>query len=62
MQFTRRQVLESLRANIDRGQPIIGGGAGTGISAKCEEAGAAQQQCTDPGRPEPSIHRDAVVR
>ena len=39
MQFTRRQVLESLRANIDRGQPIIGGGAGTGISAKCEEAG-----------------------
>ncbi|MBR55239.1 hypothetical protein CMK19_15890 [Candidatus Poribacteria bacterium] len=39
MQFTRQQVLESLRANIDRGQPIIGGGAGTGISAKCEEAG-----------------------
>ena len=39
MQFTRQQVLERLRANIDRGQPIIGGGAGTGISAKCEEAG-----------------------
>jgi len=39
MQFTREQVLEKLRANIDRGQPIIGGGAGTGISAKCEEAG-----------------------
>ena len=39
MQFTRQQVLERLRANIDRDQPIIGGGAGTGISAKCEEAG-----------------------
>ena len=39
MQFTRQQVLEKLRTNIDRGQPIIGGGAGTGISAKCEEAG-----------------------
>ena len=39
MQFTRQQVLERLRTNIDRGQPIIGGGAGTGISAKCEEAG-----------------------
>ena len=39
MQFTREQVLEKLRANIDQGQPIIGGGAGTGISAKCEEAG-----------------------
>ena len=23
----------------DRGEPIIGGGAGTGLSAKCEEAG-----------------------
>ena len=39
MQFTREQVLEKLRTNIDRGQLIIGGGAGTGISAKCEEAG-----------------------
>lgn len=39
MQFTRQQVLEKLRTNIDRGQPIIGGGAGTGISAKCEESG-----------------------
>ena len=24
---------------IARGEPIIGGGAGTGLSAKCEEAG-----------------------
>lgn len=39
MPFTRRQVLDELRAQIDKGLPIIGGGAGTGISAKCEEAG-----------------------
>jgi predicted TIM-barrel enzyme len=39
MAFTRQQVLERLRAQIDKGVPIIGGGAGTGISAKCEEAG-----------------------
>ena len=39
MQFKREQVLERLRANIDAGQPIVGGGAGTGISAKCEEVG-----------------------
>ena len=24
---------------VDRGEPIVGGGAGTGLSAKCEEAG-----------------------
>jgi len=28
-----------LRAKIAAGKPIVGGGAGTGISAKCEEAG-----------------------
>ncbi|MBI2425322.1 MAG: phosphoenolpyruvate hydrolase family protein [Candidatus Hydrogenedentes bacterium] len=39
MAFTREQVLGRLRAQIDAGIPIIGGGAGTGISAKCEEAG-----------------------
>lgn len=39
MAFTRQQVLARLRAQIDKGLPIIGGGAGTGISAKCEEAG-----------------------
>ena len=37
--FTRRQVLDRLRRNIDAGVPIIGAGAGTGISAKFEEAG-----------------------
>jgi predicted TIM-barrel enzyme len=39
MPFTREQILERLRSNIQRGIPIIGGGAGTGISAKFEEAG-----------------------
>ncbi len=35
----RTEILERLRAKVARGQPIIGGGAGTGLSAKCEEAG-----------------------
>jgi len=37
--FTRQQVLDRLNAKIRSGQPIVGGGAGTGLSAKCEEAG-----------------------
>ena len=39
MAFTREQVLKRLRAVIVEGRPIIGGGAGTGISAKFEAAG-----------------------
>src|SRR3984957_13365689 len=39
MAFTRLQVHERLREIIDEGRPIIGAGAGTGISAKFEEAG-----------------------
>ena len=39
MAFSRQQVIDRLRASIDKGVPIIGGGAGTGISAKFEEAG-----------------------
>lgn len=39
MQYTRQQVLDRLRQRIDAGVPIIGGGAGNGISAKCQEAG-----------------------
>ena len=39
MELTRQDVLNRLRKNIDDGIPIIGGGAGTGISAKFEEAG-----------------------
>src|SRR5438093_9998211 len=37
--FTREQCLQRLRAQAAAGKPIIGGGAGTGISAKCAEAG-----------------------
>ena len=36
---TREQVLEKLRSEVAAGRPIIGGGAGVGISAKCAEAG-----------------------
>ena len=39
MGFTREEVLARLRQNIAAGVPIIGAGAGTGISAKFEEAG-----------------------
>jgi len=39
MAETRGKILERFRAKVARGEPIIGGGAGTGISAKCEEAG-----------------------
>ena len=39
MAFTRKQILERLQKSIDDRIPIIGGGAGTGISAKFEEAG-----------------------
>ncbi len=36
---TRQEILSRLRHKIASGLPIIGGGAGTGLSAKCEEAG-----------------------
>lgn len=39
MTLTRQDVLTRLRKNIEDRIPIIGGGAGTGISAKFEEAG-----------------------
>ena len=35
---SRKTILSNLRTKIASGKPIIGGGAGTGISAKCEEA------------------------
>src|SRR6266478_4498667 len=37
--FTRDQCLQRLRALVAAGKAIIGGGAGTGLSAKCAEAG-----------------------
>ena len=39
MRFDRTKLLRTFRDKIERGEPIIGGGAGTGLSAKCEEAG-----------------------
>ncbi len=39
MRFDRTKLLRTFRDKIARGEPIIGGGAGTGLSAKCEEAG-----------------------
>src|SRR6202163_3682013 len=37
--FERAELLNKFRAMVARGEPIVGGGAGTGLSAKCEEAG-----------------------
>lgn len=37
--ISRSLLLERFRAKIAAGRPLIGGGAGTGLSAKCEEAG-----------------------
>ena len=37
--FERKAIVERFQDMIRRGEAIIGGGAGTGISAKCEEAG-----------------------
>ena len=34
----REQILHALRTKIADGRPVIGGGAGTGLSAKCAEA------------------------
>src|SRR5215468_9153556 len=39
MSISRNEILSRLRALKAEGRPIIGGGAGTGLSAKCEEAG-----------------------
>ena len=39
MPESRESILARFREKISQGIPIIGGGAGTGISAKCEEAG-----------------------
>src|SRR5246127_3378381 len=39
MPESRSSILARFRAQVAAGLPIIGGGAGTGISAKCAEAG-----------------------
>jgi predicted TIM-barrel enzyme len=37
--IARQDILDKLRRKVADGQAIVGGGAGTGLSAKCEEAG-----------------------
>src|SRR6266487_2091986 len=37
--FTREECLHHLHAQLAAGKPVIGGGAGTGLSARCAEAG-----------------------
>lgn len=37
--FRREEILSRLRTKVASGKPIIGGGAGTGLSAKMSEAG-----------------------
>jgi predicted TIM-barrel enzyme len=39
--MTRQEALSRLRRQVGDGKPIIGAGAGTGLSAKCAEAGGA---------------------
>jgi predicted TIM-barrel enzyme len=39
IEATRADILTTLRQHVATGRPIIGGGAGTGLSAKCAEAG-----------------------
>jgi predicted TIM-barrel enzyme len=39
--MTRVAALARLRAQVEQGRPVIGAGAGTGLSAKCAEAGGA---------------------
>ena len=39
MTYSREVLLKKFNDMIARKEPIIGGGAGTGLSAKCEEAG-----------------------
>lgn len=37
--FARQDILKRFHQMVEAGQPIIGGGAGTGLSARAEEAG-----------------------
>jgi predicted TIM-barrel enzyme len=39
MAFTRQEVIARIQSQIDQGVPVVGAGAGTGISAKSAEAG-----------------------
>lgn len=39
MPISRSEILQKLRSQLAAGKPVVGGGAGTGLSAKCAEAG-----------------------
>ena len=39
--MNRSEALDRLRAQVAASQPIIGAGAGTGLPAKCAQAGGA---------------------
>jgi predicted TIM-barrel enzyme len=39
MRIERSALMDKFRSMVSRGEPIVGAGAGTGLSAKCEEAG-----------------------
>ncbi len=41
MHWNRREIIAGFREKIAAGRPIVGSGAGTGISAKCAEQGGA---------------------
>ncbi|MDE0196368.1 MAG: phosphoenolpyruvate hydrolase family protein [bacterium] len=41
MAVSRSEILRRVRAEVAAGRPLVGCGAGTGISAKCAEAGGA---------------------
>jgi predicted TIM-barrel enzyme len=41
MAIARKEIIKRLRAQAAAGKPVVGCGAGTGISAKCAEAGGA---------------------
>src|SRR3989449_6655290 len=41
MSLTKQEHVKRLRQVADSGRPVIGAGAGTGLSAKCAEAGGA---------------------
>src|SRR2546422_10671301 len=41
MSLTKQEHVKRLRQVADSGRPVVGAGAGTGLSAKCAEAGGA---------------------
>ena len=65
----RKDILTKFHAMIEAGKPIVGGGAGTGLSAKAEEAGgigatmrAAIERIIDQTAPRLAVMRDDAER